>query len=74
MKFNVTHEWQAFRYPLFILHSVFLLAVGSMKSSKLYLKPADKSWLGRLVNNVMGSVMGELLDKIQRIGGMKQDI
>ena len=44
------------------------------KASKLNLKPADMFMLGRLVHNVKGSVMEEVLDEIIRKGGVKKDL
>ena len=44
------------------------------KSSKLYLRPGDMFLLGRLVSNVKGSVMEELLDEIMRYEGVKSDL
>ena len=43
-------------------------------ASKLNLNPADMFMLGRLVNNVKGSVMEGVLDEIIRKGGAKKDL
>jgi len=44
------------------------------KSSKLYLRPGDMFLLGRLVSNVKGSVMEEVLDEIMRNECLKSDL
>jgi len=44
------------------------------KFSKLNLRPGDMFLLGRLVNNVKGSVMEEVLEEIMRNEGLKGDL
>jgi len=62
----------SFGQSILLLH---LTPVGhEYKASKLYLKPGDMFLLGRLVLNVKGSIMEEVLDEIMRRESKQGDL